>query len=88
MDYTIEFSHGIASLNEEQYRVVTSPLTENQRILASAGSGKTTTITARIAYLIEEYGIAPSHIILVTFSRAAAYEMIHRVHRLIGPVEM
>lgn len=88
MDHILEFSHGSATLNEEQYKVVTSPLSENQRILASAGSGKTTTITARIAYLVENYDIDPSTILLVTFSRAAANEMIHRVRKLIGPVNM
>ena len=88
MDYLFEFSKGSVVLNEEQNRVATSPLSENQRILASAGSGKTTTITARIAYLVEEYNIDPSTILLVTFSRAAAKEMIHRVHQLIGPVQM
>jgi DNA helicase-2/ATP-dependent DNA helicase PcrA len=87
-EYVVEFSKGSVQLNEEQYKVVTSPRLENQRILASAGSGKTTTITARIAYLVEEYNIDPSCILLVTFSRAAAQEMIHRVHQLIGPVPM
>ena len=42
----------------------------------------------RIAYLVEYYDIDPSKILLVTFSRAAAQEMIHRVHKLIGPVQM
>jgi hypothetical protein len=88
MEYIIEFSHGSVTLNEEQYKVVTSPQLENQRILASAGSGKTTTITARIAYLVEHYDVDPRHILLATFSRAAAQEMIHRVHRLIGPVSI
>jgi hypothetical protein len=88
MSHILEFSNGTATLNEEQYKVVTSPLSENQRILASAGSGKTTTITARIAYLVEFYDIDPSKILLVTFSRAAAQEMIHRVRQLIGPVNM
>jgi hypothetical protein len=87
-NHILEFSHGSVTLNEEQYKVVTSPLSENQRILASAGSGKTTTITARIAYLVEWYDIKPSNILLLTFSRAAAQEMIHRVHKLIGPVQM
>ena len=85
---TLEFSKGSVELNEEQFRVVTSSPTENQRILASAGSGKTTTITARIAYLVEEYGWDPSKILLVSFSRSAAQEMIHRVHRLIGDVNL
>ena len=88
MSHILEFSHGSVILNEEQYKVVTSPISENQRILASAGSGKTTTITARIAYLVEYYDINPSKILLVTFSRAAAQEMIHRVHKLIGYVTM
>ena len=85
---TLEFSKGTVQLNDEQFRVVTSPPSENQRILASAGSGKTTTITARIAYLVEEYGWDPSTIALLSFSRSAAQEMIHRVHRLIGPVNL
>jgi len=42
MSHLLEFSHGSVTLNEEQYKVVTSPISENQRILASAGSGKTT----------------------------------------------
>ena len=87
-DYLLEFTKGSVQLNEEQYQVVTSPPSENQRILASAGSGTTTTITARIAYLVEEYRIPPNRILLVSFSRSAAQEMIHRVHRLIGPVAM
>jgi hypothetical protein len=88
MEYKLEFSYGSVLLNEEQYKVVSSPVNENQRILASAGSGKTTTITARIAYLIENYGIRPSNILLATFSRAAAKEMIERVTKLIGPVNL
>lgn len=88
MTYMLEFSKGSVILNEEQYKVVTSPCSENQRILASAGSGKTTTITARIAYLIEHYDYDPSKIFLVTFSRAAAQEMIQRVYKLIGAVNI
>ena len=88
MSHVLQFSIGEVTLNEEQYNVVTSPVSENQRILASAGSGKTTTITSRIAYLVEHYDIDPSKILLVTFSRAAAQEMIHRVHNLIGNVNI
>ena len=61
----LTFSKGSVRLNDEQYRVVIRPPNENQRILASAGSGKTTTITSRIAYLVEEYGMDPSRILLV-----------------------
>ena len=88
MSQPVTFSHGTVMLNQEQHRVVTSPIYENQRILASAGSGKTTTITSRIAHLVECYGVDPRRILLVSFSRAAAQEMIHRVHKLLGPTAM
>jgi len=84
----LTFSKGSVRLNDEQYRVVIRPPNENQRILASAGSGKTTTITSRIAYLVEEYDMDPTRILLLSFSRSAAQEMIHRVHKLIGPVSL
>jgi len=84
----IEFSHGLAKLNEEQHKVVTANQYENQRILASAGSGKTTTITSRISWLIERCSIQPEQILLATFSRNASREMTHRIHALCGPVNI
>jgi hypothetical protein len=84
----ISFSHGKTKLNEEQSAVVLATPYQNQRILASAGSGKTTTITARISWLIEHYDIKPEQILLVTFSRNAAREMIGRIENLCGPVNI
>lgn len=85
---TLTFAHGSVTLNDEQYAVVTASPQEHQRILASAGSGKTTTITARIAWLLTNTTTTADQIVLLTFSRNSAREMLHRVRRLVGSVSL
>ncbi len=51
-------------------------------VLAGPGSGKTTVITHRVKHLIRECGVDPSHILVITFTRAAAREMQERFERL------
>lgn len=71
-----------ASLNDEQYAAVTAPAGP-LLVLAGAGSGKTRTLTYRVAYLLSQ-GVKPSEILLLTFTNKAAKEMLHRVQDLTG----
>jgi len=73
-----------AELNDEQYAAVTAepgPVL----VLAGAGSGKTRTLTYRVAYLLSK-GIPPGEILLLTFTNKASKEMLQRVEELTGVV--
>lgn len=64
-------------LNNEQYAAATAPMGHNL-IIASAGTGKTSTIVARISHLLG-LGVNPKKILLLTFTNKAANEMISRL---------
>jgi DNA helicase-2/ATP-dependent DNA helicase PcrA len=69
-------------LNEQQFVAVTAPPGPSL-VIAGAGSGKTRTLTYRVAYLLEQ-GIPPERILLLTFTNKAAKEMMRRVADLLG----
>ena len=89
-DYVIEpFRSGInlqidypRELNPQQLAAVTAP-PGPALVIAGAGSGKTRTLTYRVAYLLEQ-GIPAARILLHTFTNKAAGEMMHRVAGLLG----
>src|SRR5512136_2531218 len=69
-------------LNPQQYAAVTAPPGPSL-VIAGAGSGKTRTLTYRVAYLLEQ-GIPAERLLLLTFTNKAAKEMMRRVADLLG----
>jgi DNA helicase-2/ATP-dependent DNA helicase PcrA len=69
-------------LNPQQLAAVTAP-PGPALVIAGAGSGKTRTLTYRVAFLLEQ-GIPPEKILLLTFTNKAAAEMMRRVADLLG----
>ncbi len=69
----------LAALNAQQRDAATAPFGHNL-IIASAGTGKTSTIVGRIAHLLQS-GVPPEEILLLTFTNKAAAEMIGRLGR-------
>ncbi|MDW8261661.1 MAG: ATP-dependent helicase [Phycisphaerales bacterium] len=71
------------SLNPQQRAAATAPADRPLLIIAGAGTGKTNTLAHRVAWLISQ-GVDPSRILLLTFTRRAAAEMLKRVEAILA----
>lgn len=71
----------VAALNDEQYQAVSSP-PGRALVIAGAGSGKTRTLTYRVAWLLD-HGVDAREILLLTFTNKASREMTERVRELV-----
>ena len=78
-----KFKSKTITLSEEQNLIVKSEPAQHQRILAGAGSGKTTTILCRIKYLLD-YWMCPDRILILTFNRDSAQSIRNRLTDLFG----
>jgi len=78
-----DFGNYKIKLDKYQYDVVISDINKNLRIIACAGSGKTTTILCRIKYIIDK-GINPNRILLTTFNVDAANTLKERLKKLLN----
>jgi DNA helicase II / ATP-dependent DNA helicase PcrA len=95
-EYILKPAHGSrdlhidyrAELNEQQHAAVTATGADGSvnsgptLVIAGAGSGKTRTLTYRVAWLVEQ-GVPPGRILLLTFTNKAAREMLRRVEGLL-----
>ncbi|MEM7346376.1 MAG: UvrD-helicase domain-containing protein, partial [Chloroflexota bacterium] len=79
----VSASQFLAGLNQEQQKAVLSTASRLV-IVAGPGTGKTRTLTYRLAYLIDEKGVDPHNILAITFTNKATEEMSSRLNELIG----
>lgn len=73
----------VVSLDEDQRRVV---LTDEDYclVIAGAGAGKTTTVAAKVKYLVDKQGIKPSQILVVSFTNKAVKELKEKIQGALG----
>lgn len=73
-----------AKLSDEQWEIVRHPADQHAVVLAVAGSGKSTTLIERMAYLFETRSVIPKEIIAVMFNKSAADEMAEKLQKRMG----
>ena len=70
-------------LDEDQRRVVLTD-EDNCLVIAGAGAGKTTTVAAKVKYLVDKKGIDPEDILVISFTNKAVEELRDRINKMLG----
>ena len=83
LDNVLKAVDPVVSLDEDQRRVV---LTDEDYclVIAGAGAGKTTTVAAKVKYLVDKQGIKPSQILVVSFTNKAVNELKEKIQGALG----
>ena len=83
LDNILKAVDPVVSLDEDQRRVV---LTDEDYclVIAGAGAGKTTTVAAKVKYLVDKQGIKPSQILVVSFTNKAVNELKEKIQGALG----
>lgn len=81
--HEFKFKNKLISLNNEQYSIVTADMNRHMRIVACAGSGKTTTILCRVKLLVDS-GVEPKKILLMSFNVDACNQLRTKIIELFG----
>jgi DNA helicase-4 len=72
-----------ASLDQQQREAIVKD-EDNNLVIAGAGSGKTTTVAGKVAYIIDRFKVKPEEILLITFTKKASEEMKARIKQKMG----
>lgn len=83
LDSVLKSVDPVVSLDEDQRRVV---LTDEDYclVIAGAGAGKTTTVAAKVKYLVDKQGVKPSQILVVSFTNKAVNELKEKIQGALG----
>lgn len=83
LDHILEAVDPVVSLDDDQRKVV---LTDEDYclVIAGAGAGKTTTVAAKVRYLVEKQGVKPSQILIVSYTNKAVNELKEKIQKALG----
>jgi Superfamily I DNA and RNA helicases len=80
----LKFPYNDVSVNNQQFRIITDDINQNSCVISCVGSGKTTTLTAKISYMLYNKDCDPDEFFIATFTRNASKDMKQKINNYIG----